>query len=204
MGDWPPTWFQPQSAKELLRVLFWYSLYEFCPWCNICDLQDFLVFSTSSSSYLCGKLWGHFLFCSLTNCLTMTIHIQGFCSVCTPPSPLMLSVYTGSPFSVITGCMQCPWFWCEMVSLCISRYSGYKWNLGRFHHCKNNLNLHFNSEQVLHKTSTWYSRLLISLLNSDSDIATMLLFNIIYLDQWKKYAHFSFDSSTVRSPQFNF
>nr|CDL66577.1 unnamed protein product [uncultured bacterium] len=39
---------------------------------------------------------------------------------------------------------------------------------------------------IREKESTWYSRLLIPLLNSDSDIAKMLLFNVIYLDQWEK------------------
>lgn len=41
-----PPGFQPQAVKELLRVLFWYSSCEFCPWNNIYDPLDFLLCST--------------------------------------------------------------------------------------------------------------------------------------------------------------
>ena len=59
-----------------------------------------------------------------------------------------------------------------------------KWNAGRLLQWRNNHRLPFNSWQVPHKASPWVSRLLTSLLNSDSDIAAMLLFRIIYLDYW--------------------
>lgn len=203
-----PPGFQPQAAKELLRVLFWYSSCEFCPWNNIYDPLYFLLCSTPFFLWSLQKDLRTFSLLSSHKLPYTSIDLQGCCSVSTSQSPLMsmctLGRFAWSTFSVITGSMQFPWIWCEMASLCICRYSGYKWKLDGFLQCWHNQKFHLNCGHVLQKESTWYSRMLIPLLNSDSDIATMLLFNVIYLDQWEKNAHFSLNPSTVHSPQFKF
>jgi len=134
-----PPGFQPQAVKELLRVLFWYSSCEFCPWNNIYDPLYFLLCSTPYFLWSLRKDLRTFSLLSSHKLPYTSIDLQGCCSVSTSQSPLMsmctLGIFAWSTFSVITGSVQWAWIWSEMASLCICRYSGYKWKLDGFLQC---------------------------------------------------------------------
>lgn len=59
--------------------------------CMILRISSYFVLL--SSCELSDKIWGYFLFCPLTNCITIMIVLQVCCYVSTSQSPLMFHVY---------------------------------------------------------------------------------------------------------------